>query len=207
MIGRIAVVLVAVALAAAATLFWANAQVHAPLQLPEDGLALEIERGSSLTAVAAELAEQGALEYPRLLAWYGRLQGSAARIQAGEYVLEPGTTGASMLTQLVDGKVRLHALTVVEGWTVTELLAALAAHPAIAEVCVVGVDDEVMGERIGVAVVPKPGETVELEDLTEFLKSRGMAVFKLPEKLVRVDTMPYNATGKIQRRDVKAFFE
>ena len=83
----------------------------------------------------------------------------------------------------------------------------LASHPKIAEACVVGVDDEIMGERIGAAVVPKPGETVELEDLTEFLKERGMAVFKLPEKLVCVDTLPYNATGKIQRRDVKEFFE
>lgn len=82
----------------------------------------------------------------------------------------------------------------------------LAAHPKIAEVCVVGIDDEVMGERIGAAVVPKPGETIELEELTDFLKDRGMAVFKLPEKLATVDALPYNATGKIQRRDVKAFF-
>ncbi len=83
----------------------------------------------------------------------------------------------------------------------------LASHPKIAEVCVVGIDDEVMGERIGAAVVPKPGETIELEELTGFLRDRGMAVFKLPEKLAVVDALPYNATGKIQRRDVKAFFE
>ena len=48
---------------------------------------------------------------------------------------------------------------------------------------------------------------VELEELTGFLRGRGMAVFKLPEKLAVVDALPYNATGKIQRRDVKAFFE
>lgn len=79
----------------------------------------------------------------------------------------------------------------------------LASHPKIAEVCVVGIDDDVMGERIAVAVVSKPGETVVLEDLTDYLKHKGMAVFKLPEKLVCVDALPYNATGKIQRRDVK----
>jgi acyl-CoA synthetase (AMP-forming)/AMP-acid ligase II len=83
----------------------------------------------------------------------------------------------------------------------------LAAHPKVAAVCVVGVDDEIMGERIGVAVVPKPGESVTLEDLTGFLKEKGMAVFKLPEKLMCVDELPYNATGKIQRRDVKAMFD
>ncbi len=87
-----------------------------------------------------------------------------------------------------------------------EIDTELAAHPKIAEVCVVGIDDEIMGERIGAAVVPKPGETIELEELTGFLKERGMAVFKLPEKLVIVDALPYNATGKIQRRDVKRHF-
>jgi acyl-CoA synthetase (AMP-forming)/AMP-acid ligase II len=83
----------------------------------------------------------------------------------------------------------------------------LASHPKVAEVCVVGVDDDVMGERIAVAVVPKPGETVALEDLTNFLKQKGMAVFKLPEKLQCVEALPYNATGKIQRRDVKEMID
>lgn len=83
----------------------------------------------------------------------------------------------------------------------------LAAHPKVAQVCVVGIDDEIMGERIGAAVVAKPGETIVLEDLTSFLKERGVAVFKLPEKLVCAESLPYNATGKIQRRDVKHLFD
>jgi acyl-CoA synthetase (AMP-forming)/AMP-acid ligase II len=83
----------------------------------------------------------------------------------------------------------------------------LASHPKVAEVCVVGVDDDIMGERIAVAVVPKPGETVVLEDLTDYLKQKGMAVFKLPEKLQCVEALPYNATGKIQRRDVKKMID
>ena len=83
----------------------------------------------------------------------------------------------------------------------------LTAHPKVADVCVVGIEDDVMGERIAVAVVPKPNETIVLEDLTSFLKEKGMAVFKLPEKLLCVDSLPYNATGKIQRRDVTGLFD
>ncbi len=83
----------------------------------------------------------------------------------------------------------------------------LAGHPKVAEVCVVGIDDEVMGERIGVAVVPKPNETITLEELTGYLKQQGMAVFKLPEKLLIVDELPHNATGKIVRREVKDLFD
>lgn len=83
----------------------------------------------------------------------------------------------------------------------------LASHPKVAEVCVVGINDDVMGERVAVAVVPKPGETVMLEDLTDYLKQKDMAVFKLPERLFCVEALPYNATGKIQRRDVKEMIE
>ena len=88
-----------------------------------------------------------------------------------------------------------------------EIDSELAAHPKVAQVCVVGIDDEIMGERIGAAVVPKPGESVTLDDLTGFLRERGVAVFKLPEKLLCVDELPFNATGKIQRRDVKSMFD
>lgn len=83
----------------------------------------------------------------------------------------------------------------------------LASHPKVAAVCVVGVDDEIMGERIGAAVVPKPGETVTLEEVTDFLKEQGMAVFKLPETLLVVDELPLNATGKVVRREVKDMFD
>lgn len=88
-----------------------------------------------------------------------------------------------------------------------EIDSLLAAHPKLVQACVVGIDDDVLGERIGVAVVPKPGQTVTLEDLTGFLKEKDIAVFKLPEKLLCADALPHNATGKIQRRDVKLMFD
>ena len=82
----------------------------------------------------------------------------------------------------------------------------LAGHPKVAEVAVVGYDDEIMGERIGAAVVPKPGETVTLDELTRFLKEQGLAVFKLPEQLKCVDEIPHNAVGKVLRRELKDLF-
>jgi non-ribosomal peptide synthetase component E (peptide arylation enzyme) len=82
----------------------------------------------------------------------------------------------------------------------------LAGHPKVAEVAVVGYDDEIMGERIGAAVVPKPGENVTLEELTGFLREHGLAVFKLPEQLRCVAALPRNATGKVQRRELKVLF-
>ncbi len=83
----------------------------------------------------------------------------------------------------------------------------LAGHPKVAEAAVVGYDDEVMGEKVGAVVVPKPGETVSLDDITDFLREKGLAVFKLPEKLRCVDELPHNATGKVLRRELKALFD
>jgi non-ribosomal peptide synthetase component E (peptide arylation enzyme) len=88
-----------------------------------------------------------------------------------------------------------------------EIDGQLAGHPKVAEVCVVGVDDEIMGERIGAAVITKPGETVTLEELTSYLKEQGMAVFKLPEKLLCLEELPHNATGKVVRREVKEILD
>jgi acyl-CoA synthetase (AMP-forming)/AMP-acid ligase II len=68
----------------------------------------------------------------------------------------------------------------------------LAGHPKLVEAAVVGYADEVMEERVCAAVVPKPGESVDLDDITGFLRSRNVAVFKLPERLLVLDQLPRN---------------
>lgn len=128
---RLAIVGILLLFAGTGALWWFQEALDAPLELPENGQLLEVERGRSLTSIANELAEGGSLRHPRIVSWHGRITGEAARVQAGEYQLQPGTTGRSLLRQLVSGQVMLHSLTVLEGWNVRELLAAIDAHPAI----------------------------------------------------------------------------
>ncbi len=113
------------------SVIWARAYLDRPLNLPADTVVLDIVKGSSLKAVARQLADDGVLQYPRAFELFGRLSRKAERIQAGEYELTTGVTPASLLDQLVNGRVKLHALTVVEGWTVSDLLAAIVRHTAI----------------------------------------------------------------------------
>ena len=87
-----------------------------------------------------------------------------------------------------------------------EIDSLLAGHPKVAEAAVVGYADEIMGERIGAVVVPKPGETVTLEELTDFLRGKELAVFKLPEALRCTDEIPHNAVGKVLRRELVGLF-
>ena len=83
----------------------------------------------------------------------------------------------------------------------------LAGHPDIAEIAVLGYPDNILGERVGAVVVPKPGKAVELEDLTGFLREAGLATFKLPEAIRTTDALPRNAMGKVLRRELVVLFE
>lgn len=80
-----------------------------------------------------------------------------------------------------------------------ELENLLFRHPKVSAVAVVGFPDERLGQRVGVAVVPKPGEHVALDELTAFLSDNGVARFKFPERLDIVSELPRTPTGKIRR--------
>jgi acyl-CoA synthetase (AMP-forming)/AMP-acid ligase II len=80
-----------------------------------------------------------------------------------------------------------------------EVEEAVRSHPAVRDVAVAGIADEEMGQRVGAAVVAHAPLT--LEELREHCREL-IAYFKLPERLVLVDAIPYNDTGKINRRQL-----
>ncbi|MBV8179837.1 MAG: acyl--CoA ligase [Mycobacterium sp.] len=80
-----------------------------------------------------------------------------------------------------------------------EVEEALRAHPAVSDVAVAGISDDEMGQRVGAAVVARL--PVTLEELRSHCRDR-IAYFKLPERLMIVDRIPYNETGKINRRQL-----
>src|SRR5690606_2189100 len=83
-----------------------------------------------------------------------------------------------------------------------EVEAALAAHPAVAEVAVGPRPDPVMGE-VGVAVVvpQHPGGPPALADLRAYLADR-LAAYKLPEAVLVVDELPLTPMQKVDRRSL-----
>jgi len=89
----------------------------------------------------------------------------------------------------------------------SELDNLLAGHDKIADAAVVGVADRILGERIAVAVVPKPGESISLDEIIEFLKAQNIAVFKLPEMICVLDTLPRNPLGKVLRHELVPVFD
>jgi UPF0755 protein len=123
--------LVAGMLAVALTLAWSWRELDAGLGIPEEGMFFEVRSGAALKTVTGDLERLGVIRHPVVFDWYARLSGAATRIHAGEYRLEPGLTGRTLLDKLEIGDVFLHQFTIVEGWRFAEMLTRLRSHPAI----------------------------------------------------------------------------
>lgn len=84
-----------------------------------------------------------------------------------------------------------------------EVESLIMGHPKVAEVAVIGYPDERLGERACAVVAPKSGETVTLEEIVDYLKSKDVAVYKLPERLMIVAALPRNPVGKVLKRRLR----
>lgn len=82
-----------------------------------------------------------------------------------------------------------------------ELENELLAHPAVHEVAVVPMPDPDFGERI-CAFVVAPGSGLSHADAVDFLVSRGLATYKLPDRLEHVDSLPLTTVGKVDKRQL-----
>lgn len=128
---KLVLLVVMLGLLAAGAFGYAWSWYRAPLAGLDAPTAFVVEPGEGLAVVAQRLAEAGIVDQPRLLSAFGRYTNKASRVRAGEYQLEPGTTPEGLLDQLVQGRVVLHPVTFVEGWTFAQALAALHAQPVV----------------------------------------------------------------------------
>ncbi|HZG48586.1 MAG TPA: long-chain fatty acid--CoA ligase [Thermoleophilaceae bacterium] len=83
-----------------------------------------------------------------------------------------------------------------------EVEEVLYEHPAIQEAAVVAVPDEALGEEVGAAVVLKQGESLDAEEVKQYVKSQ-VAAYKYPRKVWFVDELPKGPTGKILKREIE----
>jgi UPF0755 protein len=104
--------------------------MHEPVVF-EEPVTIDFKPGSSIRTLSNQLQSHNLLEHPRYFLAWGRLSGKATRLQAGEYLFSPGQTIAELIDDMVAGRVRQYALTLVEGWTFRDFMDAITAHEAI----------------------------------------------------------------------------
>lgn len=82
---------------------------------------VSIVSGQSFSKTAHQLHQMGLITDPFKLNLYARFKGYDRKIKAGEYVLSPAMSPSRMLQTLTLGKVRLHRITIPEGFTVRQV--------------------------------------------------------------------------------------
>ncbi|MGW5111375.1 acyl-CoA synthetase [Nocardia sp. NPDC004123] len=137
-----------------------------------------------------------------MLGYWNKPDETAAALRAGWlHTGDGGYLDAEGFLHIVD---RLKDMIVSGGENVysAEVENAVAAHPAVAAVAVIGVPDEEWGERVHAVIVCKPGHSVtpaEIRDHTRQL----IAGYKAPRSVEIVDAMPVSGAGKILKRDLR----
>jgi fatty-acyl-CoA synthase len=89
-----------------------------------------------------------------------------------------------------------------ENISTVEVEHAVAAHPDVLEVAVIGVPDDRWGERPKAFVVPRPGSDLAEADLIEHVRSR-IARYKAPREIEIVAELPRTSTGKVRKYELR----
>ncbi|MCA8909788.1 MAG: endolytic transglycosylase MltG, partial [Rhodospirillaceae bacterium] len=94
----------------------------------EREITVVVPRGAGLERISGLLAAEGVVEEPRLFALVAVLRGASGSLQAGEYAFPPQASVVDVLDRLNAGAVLTYQVTVPEGWTSAQVVAALNAN-------------------------------------------------------------------------------
>ncbi len=170
-----------------------RAAVHAEIRIVDEDDA-EVERG-----VVGEIVARG----DNVMSGYWNMTEETARSLRGGW-MHTGDAGYMDERGYVFVVDRLKDMIVTGGENVysVEVENAVAKHPAVAQVAVIGVPDPDWGERVHAVVVFAPGRTAAEAEIREFCRDH-IANYKLPRSVEFVDALPVSGAGKILKRELR----
>ncbi len=115
-----------------------------------------IKPGSSLRMVAYQLHDEKLLAHPRIFIAWAQWKDYAHLLKAGEYEIDTQMTAPQLLQNMVSGKMLLHKITFVEGWTFVDVRAALDQNPFVAHTIASLSDQDIM-KKLGSAIKSPEG--------------------------------------------------
>jgi len=152
----------------------------------------------------AEAVGEVAVRGPGVMLGYARMPGETARSFTPEGFFLTGDLG------IIDEEGYLRIIgrrkeTIVRGGFQIfprEVEDRLRAHPAVDDVCVIGVPHDVLGELICACIVPVEGAVITGKELKAFARDT-MADYKVPDIVRFFDTFPMTGSGKVRRRELE----
>ncbi|WP_151977507.1 (2,3-dihydroxybenzoyl)adenylate synthase [Acinetobacter soli] len=85
--------------------------------------------------------------------------------------------------------------------TPSEVEEFILQYPSVKDVCVIGVSDKYLGERIKAIIIPKlKNDDINLKDIRKFLIGKNIAHFKIPDEIEVVPDFKYTHVGKVNRQ-------
>lgn len=158
--------------------------VTTPVELPEGKARIELERGTSLLALARQMTEQGIIRQPYQFVLLAYLHRDQSRLKAGEYEIVSGMTPGQILARFTSGQVIQYSLTLVEGWTFRQAIAVIDAHEKLSSDHLTALSDDALMAALG-----RSGEHPEgrfFPDTYQFT-ARTKAIDLLRRALERMD--------------------
>jgi UPF0755 protein len=132
------------------TLYYSSeiySEMHAEISLPQTQ-AIVFPRGSSIRTLANQLIEKGLLQNKNYFLVWGKLNRQSTKLQAGEYLIKPGMTLASLLDAMVAGDIVQHNITIIEGYTFRQMFELIEQNAVLTKQLSGLSDDQVM-EKLG----------------------------------------------------------
>jgi UPF0755 protein len=129
--------------------YWLFLQLNSPMPLQTE-MRYSLKPNTNMSQVAIDFMGLHLINYPTALAWVwlARFEGRAQKIKAGQYAVPIGTTPQKLLDILIEGKTIQYTLTLPEGWTFRQVLAAVAASADLTHT-LGNDDDKTIMEKIG----------------------------------------------------------
>jgi UPF0755 protein len=117
---------------------------HGAIPLASGPAVFLIRSGSNIKSISQDLAREKIIDDPWLFILLAKLRGMETRVRAGEYHLQPGLTADELLEKFVQGNAIQYKLTIIEGWSFRQMLAAITEDPIIESTLQGNTDAEIM---------------------------------------------------------------
>ncbi|MDM1545436.1 endolytic transglycosylase MltG [Ignatzschineria indica] len=142
--------------------------LQTPVNLPEDGIVLEIKPGMTIDDVVGILRSKNIIRNALYFKWYARFTGDASKLKVGEYALLPEMYPLELLSIITSGRVLQYNFTIIEGWNFSQLRQALEKSPHLNQTLKGLSNEEVMA---AIGLEGKPYEGYFLPDTYLFPKN------------------------------------